>query len=60
MTVGPDGAIWFTTYDSIGRMTMGGDVSYFTDSGIDDAMAITAGSDGVLGLRTTATGPLAG
>ena len=50
ITVGPDGALWFTNWgsDSIGRITTAGVVTTYTGTGIDDPEGITAGSDGAL------------
>src|SRR6266540_4290398 len=56
ITAGPDGALWFTfpnntsPFDSgkIGRITTGGDVTFFQIPGTTDPEAITAGPDGNL------------
>jgi streptogramin lyase len=50
ITVGPDGALWFTNHDndSIGRITTGGTVTNFTDPSISQPTGITAGPDGAL------------
>ena len=52
ITVGPDGALWFTTTgsgnDTIGRITTHGTVTDFTKSGISDPYGITSGPDGNL------------
>jgi virginiamycin B lyase len=49
ITAGPDGALWFTDSDSIGRVTTDGVITKFsiptTDSGPD---GITSGPDGAL------------
>jgi virginiamycin B lyase len=58
MTVGPDHAIWFTSYSLIGRITTTGQVSWFNpnphknpDTLIDIA-GITTGPDGNLWFAT--------
>ena len=49
ITVGPDGALWFTNgADSIGRITTSGAVTIYSGSGISYPTAITAGPDGAL------------
>ena len=52
ITVGPDGALWFTSFanDRIGRITTGGVITTFTDpaGGIDGPHGITTGPDGNL------------
>jgi virginiamycin B lyase len=48
MTAGPDGAIWFTNGNTIGRITVDGTVSLFIDPRIDAIYGITAGPDGAL------------
>ncbi len=48
ITTGPDGALWFTNGTSIGRITTGGAVSYYTGTGISVAEGITVGPDGAL------------
>src|SRR6266540_6287376 len=56
ITAGPDGALWFTfpnntsPFDSgkIGRITTGGDVTFFQIPGTTDPEAITTGPDGNL------------
>jgi virginiamycin B lyase len=51
LTVGPDGALWFTNggNDSIGRITTGGTVTNFTGPGvIVSPGSITTGPDGAL------------
>src|SRR5689334_16005534 len=48
ITAGPDGALWFTNSDSIGRITTDGQVTRFTDAGIVRPYGITAGADGAL------------
>jgi hypothetical protein len=47
MTVGPDGALWFTNGDSIGRVTTDGTVSTFTSPSISVPRYITATADAV-------------
>ncbi len=58
MTVGPDHTIWFTNYSTIGRVTPGGQVSWFNpnphnkpDMQIELA-GITTGPDGNLWFAT--------
>lgn len=48
ITGGPDGNLWFTMRDAIGRMSTDGEIAVFTDRDlqIDVADAITAGPDG--------------
>ena len=55
ITAGPDGALWFTSVgntsaNSIGRITIGGEVSRFTDISLSVGYphAITKGPDGTL------------
>ena len=48
ITAGPDGALWFTNRDSIGRITTGGTVTSFRHASIGDPWGITAGPDGAL------------
>ena len=47
---GPDGAVWFTNYlgGSIGRISVDGVVSSFTDPRIRYPVDITSGPDGAL------------
>ena len=60
LAVGPDGALWFTEGDAIGRITTGGTISSFSAPGADgdiakgpdDALWYTAGND-ALGRITT-------
>ena len=46
ITIGPDGARWFTASRAIGRLTTTGTVSHFKDR--YGPMGITAGPDGAL------------
>ncbi|HEV2237574.1 MAG TPA: Virginiamycin B lyase, partial [Ktedonobacterales bacterium] len=47
--MGPDGALWFTTPDAIGRITLSGTITYFPlPMTIGDAQGITSGPDGAL------------
>ena len=51
ITVGPDGALWFTNFanNTIGRITTDGVVTnYYTGVGIDGPQGITVGPDGAL------------
>jgi len=48
ITVGPDGALWFTNNDSIGRMTPTGRFTAFTSFRMSTPAGITAGPDGAL------------
>jgi virginiamycin B lyase len=49
ITTGPDGALWFSNGDSIGRLATDGVLHTFTGPDIDDAYAgIAVGSDGAL------------
>ena len=45
---GPDGALWFTNRDSIGRITTGGTVTSYSDASISGPWGIAAGPDGAL------------
>src|SRR5262249_41055367 len=45
ITAGPDGAMWFTNYASIGRITVGGAVTIF-GGGPTTTSSITTGPDG--------------
>ena len=56
ITVGPDGALWFTNVgnNSIGRIDpTSGAVTSYTGTGIDDPTSITAGPDGEQALWFT-------
>jgi virginiamycin B lyase len=48
ITAGPDGALWFTNGDSIGRMTTAGRFTAYFNSRIATPAGITAGPDGAL------------
>ena len=48
ITAGPDGALWFTNWDSIGRISTDGVSSDYTGPGISEALGITVGPDGAL------------
>ena len=48
ITVGPDGALWFTNSDSIGRITNKGKFTFYADPSISIAWGITVGSDHAL------------
>jgi streptogramin lyase len=48
ITAGPDGALWFTNYDSIGRMTTNGRFTGYANPGISFPAGITAGPYGAL------------
>src|SRR5690242_9029281 len=48
IAAGPDGNLWFTNDDSIGRITPAGVVSTFTDPSIGSPSGIAAGPDGNL------------
>jgi streptogramin lyase len=50
ITLGPDGALWFTSAanDSIGRIDTGGTVTTYPGPGIDGPFRIAAGPDGLL------------
>src|SRR5688500_3292966 len=48
IAAGPDGNLWFTNGNSIGRITPAGVVSIFTDPSISSARGIAAGPDGNL------------
>ncbi len=49
ITAGPDGALWFTEEgQDIGRITVGGAISHFTDPLIHNPFGIVAGPDGNL------------
>jgi sugar lactone lactonase YvrE len=58
ITPGPDGSVWFTSYDYdengrpvdslIGRITPGGEITTFRDRRISEPDGITTGPDGTL------------
>jgi streptogramin lyase len=50
ITTGPDGALWFTNLgnNSIGRITVAGQIANYTAPGVDEPDGITAGPDGAL------------
>ena len=50
ITVGPDGALWFTNVfnSSIGRITTDGTITHYTGTGINSPYRIVAGPDGAL------------
>ena len=48
MTAGPDGALWFTNGDAIGRLTTNGLVSTYRNKIIHWPRGITLGPDGAL------------
>ncbi len=50
ITVGPDGALWFTNAgnNTIGRITTAGALTSFAGAAINDPVGITAGPDGAL------------
>jgi virginiamycin B lyase len=48
ITGGPDGALWFTNGDSIGRITTTGRFTGFASSRISRPAGITAGPDGAM------------
>jgi virginiamycin B lyase len=50
ITLGPDGALWFTNNanNSIGRITTAGSVTSYTDATISGSGGIAVGSDGAL------------
>jgi virginiamycin B lyase len=56
ITVGPDGALWFTNAgnDSIGRITTDGTVTNYTDPSIASPDGITLGPDGALWFTNAA------
>ena len=56
ITVGPDGALWFTEFDagSIGRITTGGGITYYPLLNSNDKPAeITSGPDGGIWFTET-------
>jgi virginiamycin B lyase len=54
ITVGPDGALWFTDRDAIGRITTDGQVRRFVlPSNLHPAPSIAAGPDGALWFFAT-------
>jgi virginiamycin B lyase len=55
ITAGPDGALWFTNGDSIGRMTTTGRFTAYYSSGISSPVGITAGPDGALWFNNADT-----
>ena len=54
ITMGPDGAMWFTTIQpaAIGRITMSGSVTEYPVANSPHTMTITAGPDGALWYTT--------
>ncbi len=48
LTTGPDGALWFTSINSIGRLTTGGHLRVFSGPGISVPRGIAVGPDGAL------------
>ncbi len=70
ITAGPDGAVWFTNslppngkgfgagHNSIGRITMAGDLSVYTSLDIAEPSGITAGPDGALWFTNTGNGSI--
>jgi len=48
ITTGPDGALWFTEYNNIGRITTAGVITEFPLSPPDGPLGITTGPDGAL------------
>jgi virginiamycin B lyase len=48
ITVGPDGALWFTNDGSIGRITTTGAFTAYTSAKMNDPAGITTGPDGAL------------
>jgi virginiamycin B lyase len=55
ITLGPDGALWFTNQgnDSIGRITTSGVVSNYSDASVSGPFGIAAGPDGALWFTNT-------
>jgi streptogramin lyase len=45
---GPDGALWFADYDSIGRIAVNGRISRYTNPRMDVLGDLLAGPDGAL------------
>jgi streptogramin lyase len=70
ITAGPDGAVWFTNslppngkgfgagHNSIGRITMAGNLSVYTSMDIAEPSGITAGPDGALWFTNTGNGSI--
>jgi virginiamycin B lyase len=54
ITAGPDGALWFTTFNDnvIGRISTNDDITRFTDPNSNHPRSITAGPDGALCFTT--------
>src|SRR5580693_4192123 len=50
ITVGPDGALWFTEVDRVGRITTGGVITDYAVHGVSDPQGIVTGPDGALWL----------
>lgn len=48
LTAGPDGNVWFTSIDAIGRISPSGDVITYKPAGLSTPEGITAGPDGAL------------
>jgi virginiamycin B lyase len=48
ITVGPDGALWFTQVDRIGRITTGGVATDFVIGSVSNPQGIVTGPDGAL------------
>jgi virginiamycin B lyase len=57
ITAGPDGALWFTNSNSIGRITTAGAVTTFGDPAIVHPQRITTGADGALWFTNDASFP---
>jgi virginiamycin B lyase len=58
ITVGPDGALWFTNFahNSIGRITTSGTISTYAGIGVDNPAGITTGPDGALWFTNAGNG----
>src|SRR5215467_11824169 len=60
IATGPDGAMWFTDLDnnSIGRISMTGQVTSYTDPAISLPYGIVAGPDGALWFTNSGSGSI--
>lgn len=47
ITAGPDGAMWFTEQDAVGRITLDGTITEITSPGIEHPLWIATGASGV-------------
>ncbi len=60
ISAGPDGNLWFTDGNFIGRITPAGAMSHFTDPSIEQPQGIAAGSDGNIWFTNQGVYPAGG